>query len=160
MIDQSWYVRPPGVKDRVSAGGLIVRSRNSPGNETLEVALAREGDFAHYVLPKGGVEDGEGIEAAARREIAEEAGLHDLTLLGELGTRSRLTFDRRKWITVHYFAYLADGEGGKPTDTKKHLHAAKWFPIDELPEMLWPEQRDLITSSRAKIERWLRERDR
>jgi 8-oxo-dGTP diphosphatase len=156
MIDQSWYVRPPGVKDRTSAGGLIVRPRNG----AIEIALAREGDFAHYVLPKGGVEDGEAIEAAARREIAEEAGLHHLTLLGALGTRSRLTFDRRKWITVHYFAYLADRDGGKPTDTKKHRHAAKWFPINELPEMLWPEQRELVSSSRAKIESWLRERER
>jgi ADP-ribose pyrophosphatase YjhB (NUDIX family) len=155
MIDETWYTRPPNVKERTSAGGVIVRRRE---HGPIEVALAREGDFTHYVLPKGGVEKGEAIEEAARREIAEEAGLSDLVLLGELGTRSRLTFNRAKWVTVHYFAYLARGDAGRPTDAKKHYHAASWFPIDDLPEMFWPEQRELIESSRAKIEAWLSHR--
>ena len=39
------------------------------------VALTREGDMAHYLLPKGGVEKGESLLEAARREIQEEAGI-------------------------------------------------------------------------------------
>jgi 8-oxo-dGTP pyrophosphatase MutT (NUDIX family) len=155
MIDQTWYVRPANVKERVSAGGVIVRRAASGSG--LDVALAREGDFASYVLPKGGVEDGESIEQAARREIAEEAGLDNLTLLGELGTRGRLTFNKKKWVTVHYFAYLANGEAGRPTDVQKHYHPASWFPIDRLPEMFWPEQRVLVVTSRGKIEGWVKE---
>jgi diadenosine hexaphosphate hydrolase (ATP-forming) len=152
MIDETWYVHPPGVKERTCAGGVIVRQRRGG---PIEVALAREGDFTHYVLPKGGVEQGEAIEAAARREIAEEAGLSGLVLLGELGARSRLNFARTRWVTVHYFAYLARGEAGQPTDSKRHYRAASWFPIEDLPALLWPEQRELIESGRGKIEAWL-----
>ncbi|EYF08561.1 NUDIX hydrolase [Chondromyces apiculatus] len=154
MIDESWYVRPPGVKERISAGGIVVRRH---GGRT-EIALAREGDFPHYVLPKGGVEEGESPQQAALREIAEEAGLDELTLLGELGTRGRLTFNRKRWVTVHYYAYLAEHEGGLPTDSRRHYHPATWFPIDQLPEMFWPEQRELVQASRETIEAWLRKR--
>jgi 8-oxo-dGTP pyrophosphatase MutT (NUDIX family) len=150
MIDASWYRRPPRIRERISAGGVVVRRRpGEPGR--VEVALAREGDHSQYVLPKGKVEKGEALEEAARREIAEEAGLHHLTLLGELGSRSRLTFDKRAWVRVHYFLFRAGQEGRQPTDSKRHHHAAQWFPIDNLPAMFWPEQRELIESNREPI---------
>lgn len=149
-IDASWYTRPPGVKDRLSAGGVVVRGR---GN-AIEIALAREGDFADYVLPKGGVEEGESLAEAARREIEEEAGLAGLEWRADLGARSRLTFDKKKWVTVHYFLFTAppDAVAQTPTDTRKHRHPAAWFPIDGLPAMFWPEQRELVESNRAMIE--------
>jgi len=82
MIDQTWYEQPDNIKERISAGGVVVRRAE---NGTLLVALVRERDFLDYVLPKGGVEPGETLEQAARREIEEEASLHELQLLGKLG---------------------------------------------------------------------------
>ncbi|MHB0874653.1 MAG: NUDIX domain-containing protein, partial [Anaerolineae bacterium] len=90
VIDDSWYSRPAGVPQRTSAGGVIARVEAG----TVLVGLVREGDFPDYILPKGRLEPGEEVEAAAVREIAEEAGITDLRLLRPLGVRERLSFDR------------------------------------------------------------------
>ena len=55
------------------------------------------------------------------------------------------------WITIHYFLFLTQQEVGMPTD-QKHVYTCEWFPLDELPEMLWPEQQALLESCRNAIE--------
>ncbi len=145
-IDSSWYLRPKGVQDRISAGGIIVRLA---GGKPL-VALAREGDWPLYVLPKGGVEKGETFEQAARREIEEEAGLSRLSLVGYLGQLERLNYARTRWMVVHYFLYRTEQIEGVPTDSQHH-HGVWWFDVERLPPMLWPEQHDLIQSNLARI---------
>jgi ADP-ribose pyrophosphatase YjhB (NUDIX family) len=146
-INSSWYRRPKGIKLRVSAGGIVVRAENGQGL----VALTREGDWPLFVLPKGGVEAGETLEEAARREIEEEAGLSDLELLGYLGTRERLNFARNRWMTVHYFLFRTRQVSGEPTDPKHHS-GVSWFAPDGLPSMLWPEQQALIEEMAERIQ--------
>lgn len=146
-IDESWYVRPPKAGLRTSAGGVVVQIENGKAR----IALVKEQPYEIYILPKGGVERGEDPLLAARREIEEEAGLKELQLIEYLGTRERLSFDKKKWITTHYYLFTTDQTEGKPTDPE-HSYICEWFPIDELPEMLWPEQRALLESCREKIE--------
>ena len=145
-IDASWYVKPDKIRERTSAGGVILRLRQGK----VYLALVREGEFMGYILPKGGVEAGEDLEMAARREIQEEAGLKGLELVRYLGERQRLNFRRNRWITTHYFLFNSDGRRGKPTDTA-HVYRCEWFPIDRLPEMFWPEQRELVEEVRASL---------
>lgn len=144
MIDESWYRRPPGLRERLAAGGVVVRL--VAGRPF--VALVREPPG--YVLPKGGVEAGETLEAAARREVVEEAGLSRLELLGPLGVCERCTFDKTYWSKTHVFLFATEQESGVPTDPK-HVSAAAWFALDKLPGMFWPEQRALIESKRETI---------
>jgi bis(5'-nucleosidyl)-tetraphosphatase len=145
-IDTSWYERPEGIRGRTSAGGIVVRlAADAP-----LIALAREGDWPLYVLPKGGVEKGENFEQTARREIEEEAGLNRLTLIGYLGQRERLNFARTRWMTVHYYLFITDQIEGKPTDSDHHS-GVWWFGLDDIPPMLWPEQRDLIEVNLSRI---------
>jgi predicted NUDIX family NTP pyrophosphohydrolase len=78
----------------ISAGIIVYRR----GPEGLEVLLVHPGgpfwarkDAGAWSIPKGLVEAGEGREAAARREFAEETGFHaegDLHPLGEFRQRS------------------------------------------------------------------------
>lgn len=152
-IDASWYERPPGVKDRVSAGGVVARV--APGTESgVLIALVGIAGVSGFILPKGGVEAGESLEDAARREIGEEAGLFDLTLLGKLGVASRLNYNRKRWITSHYFLFRTEQDEGAPTDAKYdyYLH---WSPLDHLPPMVWPDQRQLIEENADRIRQLL-----
>jgi len=146
MIDESWYERPPGVPDRTSAGGVVARIDDGQ----VYVALVGEVGLSDRVLPKGGVESGESLEAAARREIEEEAGLSSLELIGDLGIRERLSYDRVWWITAHYFLFATEQVEGIPTDVDHHYELA-WCPIDRLPAIFWPEQRELIETNRDRI---------
>ena len=58
------------MRDRVAAGGVVVRHE---AGRTL-VALTREADPQQpdFVIPKGGVDQGEDVLTAARREIMED----------------------------------------------------------------------------------------
>lgn len=151
MIEGSWYVRPAeGVTDRTSAGGVVVR-RGRDGRVYVALSWIKGGDC---FLPKGGVEKGETVEQAARREIAEEAGITDLTLLTPLGTRSRLNWNRKRWITTHYFLFRTAQEEGRPTDPA-HDYRLVWAPLDDLPAIYWPEQHQLIEGAREAILRLL-----
>ena len=67
-IDETWYCRLPAAKERIAAGGVVLRQED----QCVYLALAREADIPPFVLPKGEVEPGESLEAAARREIREE----------------------------------------------------------------------------------------
>ena len=113
------------------------------------VALAREPEWTEYVLPKGGVEDGEDLEAAARREILEEAGLHRLHLIRKLGVLERLSYNKDHWQIGHFFLFHTDQVEGSPTDTRHH--GVWWFPIDKLPELVWPDQREFLIRNRGLI---------
>ena len=147
VIDESWYRRLPAAKERIAAGGVVLRRED----RRVYLALAREGDIPPFVLPKGEVEPDESLEAAARREILEEVGLSDLQLIGPLGELERLSYDKRYWTQAHYFLFTTTQKDGIPTDTQHHA-AVWWFPLDELPVMLWPEQRRLIDTHRATCE--------
>ena len=146
LIDQSWYLKPPGISDRVASGGVVVRAEDN----RILVALVREGQWPDYVLPKGGVEEGEDLIAAARREVLEEAGLAQLSLIQKLGTLERLTFTKDLWSIAHCFLFQTDQTEGTPTDTEHH-YGVWWHPLDDLPEFFWPEQRELIDQNRALI---------
>ena len=147
MIDKSWYSKPKErIIKRVTSGGIVARKEG----ETVYVALILEGRFRDYSLPKGGVKRGESLEEAARREIHEEAGFSQLDLVEYLGKKERLNISKTKWTTIHFFLFITQQKGGKPTDQEKR-HIARWFPIDQLPRMLWPEQKALIVENREKI---------
>jgi 8-oxo-dGTP pyrophosphatase MutT (NUDIX family) len=145
-IDKSWYIRPVNARLRTSAGGIVVRRES----DHILIALTREGDMEHYLLPKGGIEKKETLLEAARREILEEAGIKELFLLGELGVRERLDFDKRRWITTHYFLFSTFQFDFDPADLSRDYRPG-WFDLHALPPMLWPEQQKLIEDNREKI---------
>jgi 8-oxo-dGTP pyrophosphatase MutT (NUDIX family) len=149
VIDESWYVRPLGVPARVSAGGVVVRAH---AGEPL-VAFARESNHPQPVIPKGGVEPGEDLLQAARREIEEEAGLSQLVLVQKLGVLERLAFDKRRWIVTHVFLFTTDQLTGTPSDTARHQQAPLWRRLDQLDDLFWPDQRRLIEAHAALIRR-------
>ncbi len=155
IIDHTWYQRPPHVPEHVSAGGIVARCENN----RIYIALINEPGLNDYVLPKGHVEPGESIEQAAVREIAEEAGLSQLTLIAPLGMKERLSFDKRSWKKTHYFLFLTDQAEGKPTDPQPE-YEVKWFPLDAVPDLFWPEQARLICDNRERMEKLIKSQQR
>jgi ADP-ribose pyrophosphatase YjhB (NUDIX family) len=153
-IDGSWYTRPAGSTTRIGAGGAVVRSANGG----LLIALVKEVELGddHYVLPKGGVEPGEDIESAARREIAEESGLSDLRYLGALGVLARQNYKKSYWQTSHYGLYTTAQIAGVIADPDNY--GLDWFPLRSLPPMFWPDEEQLLLSHADFIAAMMRDR--
>lgn len=130
-IDQSWYIKPEGIKEGTCAGGVVICIQNGE----ILVALTRENGYPDFVLPKGHVEKGESTKDAAIREIKEETGLKNLNLICKLGAKERLDGKKEFWKKTHYFLFAAQYSDNK---------LVEWFPINNLPGMFWPEQKELI----------------
>lgn len=146
IIDESWYVRPEGIEEHTCAGGLVARR---VGNQIL-VALGYQTGYHDRILPKGHVEPNETIEAAARREIEEEAGFSHLSLLCKLGMRDRLDFRKQAWKQTYYFLFLTDQIEAFPSHGHHHSPPS-WHDLDQLPPLFWPEQQELVDSNRERI---------
>lgn len=146
-VDQSWYVRPENVPESHTAGGVVVRK----DGERVLIALAQEKIYEDYVLPKGHVEPGENVVDAARREIAEEVGISDLTLVEKLGVKTRLDFRKTEWKITHYFLYITNQVDAVPTHQEQH-DTMHWVPLTPVPSFFWPEQQALLESCKDRIE--------
>jgi ADP-ribose pyrophosphatase YjhB (NUDIX family) len=146
-IDDTWYVRPEGVPESHTAGGVVVRKVG----DQVWVALAQEKIYDSYVLPKGHVELGESVIEAARREIGEEVGVSDLTLIEKFGVKTRLDFDKTEWKITHYFLYITDQTHAVPTHQEQH-ETMHWVLLMPVPKCFWPEQQALLEECKDRIQ--------
>lgn len=146
-IDQSWYEKPEGVKERSVAGGVVVRK----DGDKIWILLLKVGNFDHYDLPKGGVQPGESIQDASKREIKEESGISDLKLIGEIGITERLTFEKDFWSICHYFLFMTNQIEGSQELQDGEDYSVKWFEINKLPSFFWPDQEKIIKNNLEKI---------
>ncbi len=149
QITDCYYTRLPNLPERISAGGIVCRI--DPETQELLVAVVQErGKDQRAVLPKGGVEAGETVEQAAFREIGEEAGIHQLELLEKLSVNQRMGFRKTNWVTIHFFLFMTNQVDFRPTDVE-HDYSPQWRPLDNIGDLFWPDQKNLVENNRAFI---------
>jgi putative (di)nucleoside polyphosphate hydrolase len=108
----------------------------------------------NWQFPQGGVDDGEDLAAAARRELREETGVSSVTLLGR--TDGWLTYDfppdhggskqARGWRGQRqvWFALRFDGEEREielTAHAPQEFDAWRWGFLEEAPELVVPFKR-------------------
>lgn len=110
-----------------SAGGVVVRIVGG----SLHVLLIRD-PYRKWGLPKGHLEEDEGVHEAAIREVEEETGLDSLILgpdLGEIDWTFRL-----KGRRVHKFCrfFLMQSEGGEARpQLSEGITECRWLPLED-----------------------------
>lgn len=115
-----------------TAAGVVI-------NRAGEILVVNQGGV-HWSLPKGHIEPGEDAIAAARREIAEEAGVDDLIFVKELGSYERFrmnwdgtdNLDEYKEIVV--FLFRTDQMELAPRDPDNPF--AKWVVCSSVVDVL------------------------
>ncbi len=109
--------------------------------DALQVLLIKRGlePFAgQWALPGGFVQMDEGLDDAARRELAEETNVRDVWLeqLYTFGAPAR--DPRGRTITVAYFALIAADARDLAAATDSAEVA--WFPIGKLPKLAFDHE--------------------
>ena len=101
----------------------------------------------HWALPGGFVEMDEDLPEAAARELAEEAGLQDVSLeqFRAFGKPGR--DPRGRTITVAYFGIA--GKDWRQAEAADDATQVQWFDIESLPSMAF----DHDEVARCAIER-------
>lgn len=138
------------VKRRESCGGVIISSLDDP---RVLLLFKQKPDFTAWKLPKGGIEDGESRRQAAKREVAEEAGIQRIRVLGKLGRIQyfkRGKNDRRREKSVDFFLMLSrDGECEIAPRKGESFVACAWLSFDEaIQRVTQPEARGSIARAR------------
>ncbi|MGB7206941.1 MAG: RNA pyrophosphohydrolase [Anderseniella sp.] len=116
-----------------------------------------EGIGMWWQMPQGGIDDGEDIHAAARRELTEETGVTSASILAE--TQGWLTYDlpdhligvawkgrfrgqKQKWVACRFEGADSEidisGIGHKP-----EFDQWRWAGLDELESLIVPFKRDV-----------------
>lgn len=132
-------------------GGVFVGSR-----------IDREAGEA-WQMPQGGIDKGEDLEEAARRELFEETGIQSIEIIAEsegwlnydlpphlLGKalKGKYRGQTQKWFLARFT--------GKASEIRLDLHepefeAWKWAPVDDLPKLIVPFKKALYEALVAEF---------
>ena len=130
------------------AGGVVV-------NQFGQVAITSQNSNS-WSLPKGHIDEGEEPLDAPKREIEEETGIINITLVKDLGsyTRNRIGIagedDQSELKTIHMFLFKADKQNLTPKDPNNP--EAKWIDKSEVASYLThPKDKEFFLSIMGQI---------
>jgi 8-oxo-dGTP pyrophosphatase MutT (NUDIX family) len=129
--------------ERIAVRALVLDEKR----RTLLVQFRDDEGLVWWTTPGGGIDEGEDVESALRRELAEELGLDDFALGPEIWTREH-TFAWRG--TIHrqreriWLVEISGHEPARRVDLAAELVVdVRWWTQDELEtatETLVPER--------------------
>jgi len=138
-------------RTQISAGGVVFRRRDS----RVEVALISVGEGNRWQLPKGLVDAGEDVEAAAVREAREETGI-ETELVAPLEKIEYWYYatNRGGRVRFHKFVhfYLLRYLSGDVRGHDREVNEARWVEIGEARTMLaFTGERKVVERARAML---------
>ncbi|HTO05959.1 MAG TPA: NUDIX domain-containing protein [Myxococcota bacterium] len=150
---------------KTSAGLLLYRVTRAGGLEVLLVhpggPLFAKKDLGHWTVPKGEIDAGEELLAAAHRELAEETGFTAAGPALELGT-----VKQKNGKIVHAWAVRGDADVTRLVSNEFELEwppksgrvrsfpevdRAEWFALDEARRRIKAAQEPFLDRLAEKI---------
>ena len=141
------------IRSQVSAGGAAFRAKDDGSWEIAVVLVGPEGK-PRWQLPKGLVDEGETPEAAAIREVREEAGIEtevvaplervEYWYVGTEPGGGKVRYHK----VVHFF--LLRYRAGDVADHDDEVREARWVPIRDASALLaFASERKVVEQAAA-----------
>lgn len=128
--------KKPSIQEIVrepTAGGIVFRRNEKNEVEILLIQDAKD----RWTIPKGHIEEGETAQQTAKREIGEEAGLHETEVHGWLG---KIHFRYRrvdKLVLMTTQIYLVKALGDTNAIQKEEwMNGIKWFRFHDAIDVI------------------------
>jgi 8-oxo-dGTP pyrophosphatase MutT (NUDIX family) len=142
------YQAPFFMPERTLSAGVVVVRQNGPGWRVLLLRV-----YNYWDCPKGVVEPGEDILAAARREALEETGIGDLEFRWGEDYIETEPYSRNK-VARYYLASTATREIKLPVNpalgTPEH-HEAGWYDWDGAMRRVQPRLARVLAWARQRV---------
>jgi 8-oxo-dGTP pyrophosphatase MutT (NUDIX family) len=120
----------------IGVTAVVLRPREGSGSDAPEVLLVRRSDTGEWAPVTGIVDPGEDPGVAARREVAEEAGIEvsvdRLAWVRALPPQVHVNGDRATYLDHTFACSYVGGEARVGDDESLEV---QWFPADALPPM-------------------------
>lgn len=117
-------------KNIEASGGLVV----NPNGQYLMIYRLGKWD-----LPKGKNDPGESASEAALREVSEETGLHNISIVKELKPTYHTYLMKNEWVlkkTNWFLMSSSDASEKLIPQTSEDISQALWVDVSEIPEKL------------------------
>ncbi len=133
-----------------TSGGIVFRF--TPDKKDIELLLIQDSK-ERWTIPKGHIEPGETAKVTARREIEEETGLKNVSILTWLG---KIHFKYRrldKLVLMTTQIYLVQALDDRETPTpEKWMKGIQWFSFTDALEVIeYEDIEKLMLIAKKKI---------
>ncbi len=140
-------------REEVSAGGVVFRYGAAADGAREPLFLLIRDSYRNWGFPKGHLEDGEGPECAALREVAEETGLGELAVAGVIETIDWYFRFRGRLIhkVCHFYLMRTDRASTCP-QRSEGITACRWAPFDEAVALVsYANAREVLRRAHAMV---------
>jgi 8-oxo-dGTP pyrophosphatase MutT (NUDIX family) len=135
-------------RDETSAGGVVFRVAGG-----MPLFLLIRDSYQNWGFPKGHLEEGEGPENAAIREVSEETGLSALSIRQQIDTID--WFFRFRGQLIHkvcHFYLIETTESTTCPQRAEGITACRWMSFDEAQSLIsYANAREVLRRAQGMV---------
>ncbi len=147
---------------RIGVGAIVLNEKNQ-----VFVGKRKDNPVDKWQMPQGGVNEGEDLTSAMKRELNEETGIQNIKILNEIDGwfeyelpnyllgkiwRGKFRGQKQKWFIVKF---LGNDEEINLEKDKPEFIEWKWLDIENLPNVIVDFKRKVYEKLLPKIRNFI-----
>ena len=147
---------------RIGVGAIVLNEKNQ-----VFVGKRKDNPVDKWQMPQGGVNEGEDLTSAMKRELNEETGIQNIKILNEIDGwfeyelpnyllgkiwRGKFRGQKQKWFIVKF---LGNDEEINLEKDKPEFIEWKWLDIENLPNVIVDFKKKVYEKLLPKIRKFI-----